>query len=170
MTGTIGSTTPLANSVTFNLVIKNPCIDPDYVKILPVALPTGTEYILHDFEPTAKFEFTHSPFTVDTKPLVGHSLCGPLSYEATFRGSPIDASSEPMSYTGTSNTFAIYSEDDNLIGLQPITMVASFTQYSQINAGPAITTDILIIDPCVDPFDLVNPGQTPPTEYLYKGM
>ena len=58
-----------------------------------------------------------------------HTLCGELTYEATFMDSSIDESSDPMSYDEVTKTFTIYSEDMTLIGLQTFTLEAHLTDY-----------------------------------------
>lgn len=47
---------------------------------------------------------------------ITHTLCGSLSYTATFNTASIDPSTEPMSYDMSTRTFAIYSEDYALLG------------------------------------------------------
>ena len=63
---------------TLSITYKNPCIDTSYVTITAADLPS-LEYIIAD--PPKDFA-AHSAFTVTTTPLVGHSLCGDLSYSA----------------------------------------------------------------------------------------
>ena len=75
--GVIGSLTTLQATASFVLTLSNPCIDSNFVTIEKVAaLPAGLEYVLWDFDDVLGYTFTHAPFTVKTKPLVGHSLCG----------------------------------------------------------------------------------------------
>jgi hypothetical protein len=84
-------------------------------------LPVGKQYILHSFAPAAKYTFVHDPFTIVTQPNA-HSLCGNVSYDVTFNGAVIEASSEPMAHDDASRTFSIYTEDYNLLGLNDITV------------------------------------------------
>ena len=120
VTGITGTNNPVAVSTSFNLRVKNPCIDPDFVYIQTVPLPTGLSYTLYSFDASNRYEFSHSSFIVTTSPIVSHTLCGPLKYQATFESAPIDSSSVPMAYDSDSQTFAIYSEDLDLLGIRQI--------------------------------------------------
>ena len=89
LTGTIGEpTVALPNAsqsatTKFILRIKNPCLDPDFVKIVPNDLFFKI-YSLGSFAPNG-MEFEHAPFTVETHPLQ-HNQCGEITYEAFFNG------------------------------------------------------------------------------------
>ena len=89
LTGTISDPSvklPNANQTVtteFTLRIKNPCLDPDFVKIVPNDLFYMT-YTLGSFAPNG-MEFEHNRFTVETYP-VQHDLCGEITYEAFFNG------------------------------------------------------------------------------------
>ena len=63
--------------------------------------------------------------------------------------------------------FTIYSEDFLLLGANNIKVIAFLTSYSSVTSGDPIETEITIIDPCLDPFSLTKPGQTPPDNYFY---
>jgi hypothetical protein len=52
-------------------------------------LPVDLQYILHDDGHT----FAHDPFTIVTSPIT-LTLCGGLTYTATFNGSPIGIDTE----------------------------------------------------------------------------
>ena len=77
------------------LTLKNPCIDPAYVTIESMPLVIHS-YDLYDFDPTG-LQWIHDPFNVNTVP-ISHTLCGDLTYEATFMDNPIDTVSDPMKY------------------------------------------------------------------------
>ena len=113
-------------------------------------------------------DFAHSSFTVITNPFA-HSLCGDLAYTTTFVGATTDLTSDPMTYDTTTRTFSLYSEDFNLLGMQPITVQAYFEMpdYQSVNSGAPVQTEIEIKDPCIDPFSLVVPGQPQPSDYYY---
>ena len=73
-------------------------------------------YDLYDFDPLpAGFIWTHTPFTINTTPNP-HTLCGDLTYEATFMGTALDTNTSPVSYDTATRSYAIYSEDFGLIG------------------------------------------------------
>ena len=115
------------------------------------------QYYLYSFAPAAKYEFSHTAFTVDTTPIT-HSLCGPITYSVTFDGVAIGLGSVPMTYDSTSNKWAIYSEDYTYLGMRPITVEAALTLYTQVTIGAALTTEIEIIDPCIDSFAFTVPA------------
>ena len=78
--------------VTYELTIKNPCVDPDYVNIVAPTLSPLTYTIDSGAE-----EFNdHPAFTVETTGVLGHGLCGDLSIVAKFDDSVVDG--DPLSY------------------------------------------------------------------------
>ena len=96
-----------------------------------------------------------------------HQLCGSLDYTSSFNSAQIDSSSSPLSYDSASLTYAIYSEDRNLIGPNLIELQALFVQYPSVTSGSPVEIDLEIIDPCLDPFDLQAPTQDPVPDYYY---
>lgn len=68
VTGTSGDITPLGVDATFELRVRNPCLDPAFVWIDTTPLPAGEQYILFDFDPVAPYAFQHAPFSVSTAP------------------------------------------------------------------------------------------------------
>ena len=131
VTGTAGNIIETSDSADFILTLRNPCIDPAYITINQVPLPVGEQYILHDFKAVGGYTFTHTPFDIVTLPFQ-HSMCGGLTYTATFNGSPIDTTTKAavgMAYDTATQTFDIYSEDFALLGTRTITVAASLTTY-----------------------------------------
>ena len=61
-----GVVEPVSNTSDFTLTLRNPCIDPAFVKVTMVPL-TNQTYILHYFNLTG-YEWTHPPFQVVTLP------------------------------------------------------------------------------------------------------
>ena len=59
-----------------------------------------------------------------------------------------------MAYDSDQRTFSIYSEDLALLGNRTITIEAFLVDYDVIVKSGTLQTDIEIIDPCLDPFDL----------------
>ena len=59
---------------TFVVRSEGPCDNTDYVNIIPKAFPDYDYIVNDDALPFA----AHPEFDVDTKPLVGHNLCGDL--------------------------------------------------------------------------------------------
>ena len=138
-------------SATFNLRIKNPCIDSAYVSIKASPFPVGPlEYTLYFGSLASPIQIlSHSPYTITTTPIV-HTLCGDISYSATFRGAIADSTTlPPVAYNN--NSFQIYSEDFTLIGMQTITVSAKLTSYPVIVTAVPQSAQIQIIAPCIDP-------------------
>ena len=87
----------------------------------------------------------HSPFEVS----FNDAFCGPITYEATFKGEVVDSKTLlPVAYDSSINTFTIYSEDFALIGTHTITVSAKLTNYPVIVTFEPLSTQIQIIDPC----------------------
>jgi hypothetical protein len=68
------------------------------------------------------FRFVHDPFSVTAKYPTTASVCGALSYEASFKGEPINMTTSPVKYDIASRTFIVYTEDENLIDEHEITL------------------------------------------------
>ena len=90
-----GNTATIKKTSNFNLTLKNPCIDPKYLSIEPVPIPTGLTYELYEFNITG-FKWNHDPFVVKTGPIM-HSLCGNLVYNCTWEGALINPAVAPLS-------------------------------------------------------------------------
>ena len=117
MTGTSGYLYPVTDVTSFNLRLKNPCIDPIFVSIQTAPVP-AQQYILYDLAPTG-LQWVHDPFTLVTVPFQ-HDYCGDFTYEATFMNNPIDGTTAPMEHDTGTMTYTIYSEYyPNLIGIHP---------------------------------------------------
>ena len=100
---------------------------------------------------------------------VAHSLCdGDISYEAFFEGVPVDLTTTPVAYDAVARSFAIYSEDFNLIGTRAIEIKATLIAYPTIVTDPPVRVDVEVIDPCINPV-LSAPPQTSPPLDKYTG-
>lgn len=166
VSGTSGYLYPVTETTSFNLKLKNPCIDPNFVTIVTQpALPQS--YILYDLNPTGH-QWVHDQFTLQTVP-IDHDFCGDFTYEATFMGDYVDAASLPMVYDADLRRFTIYSEDMDLIGKHPYSIEAHLTDYPVTRTrAQAVKSTIEIVDPCIDPFSLtMPPAQTTPPDYYY---
>ena len=76
-----------------------------------------------------------------------------------------------MSYDTNTRSFVIYSEDFSLLGTHVITVAAHLETYPLTKtAQPDAATTIDIVDPCLDPFDLISSKQTNPDPYFYKSQ
>ena len=87
-------------TASFDLKIKNPCINPEYVHIITNDLfyKTYTLGSFADMNPKGMM-WDLVPFTYETYP-VQHELCGELTYVVTFDGQPVfdSPNSIPMQY------------------------------------------------------------------------
>ena len=148
VTGTAGTLTPSTIQASFDVEIKNPCIDTDYVTIETVDM-VDKAYDLYD----PQIIWSQGNFVVKTVP-IGHTLCGGLTYKANFMDAVIDDTSTPMTYD--SGNYLFYSEDFDLIGLQTFTLEAYLTNYPA-NATPekAVTHTLEVGDPCPDPNSVI---------------
>ena len=94
---------------TFNILYKNPCIDPAFVSIgwTNVNLE-NKEYNVYAPEVT----WTHGAFTIEMTPIT-HTLCGLLTIAVTFDGNAIDETSTPMGYekAGAVRQFNLQTDD-----------------------------------------------------------
>ena len=139
--------------------MKNPCVDPAFITIDKVALPTGLEYDLYDFDESSGFTFIHDPFVVTTMPLVSHTLCGDVHYNVWFEGDLVTDSTRPLKYDTLTRTFDLYSEDLSLIGFRSLEVQAFLKDYPQVtSSSPNLIEAIEIFDPCTRPASLTDPG------------
>ena len=95
----------------------------------------------------------HSEFSVDTVPIT-HSLCGDLTYSATYDGNPISSpTDQPLGYNPTSREFIAETTDDSLHGITKTYKVkAEFANwplatYSTVSTAEESST-IAFDDPC----------------------
>ena len=105
ITGSSGYLTAKQDTASFTLEVHNPCIDPAFVTIETVSLDSF-DYSVNQ----QAYEWTHQPFDIATVPIV-HSLCGALTYGATFKGDIITVDSVPVKYDNTLKTFQIFTDD-----------------------------------------------------------
>ena len=69
-------------TVVYDIVIKNPCINQDYIKIVAVSLPAETYTIGTDEDQFD--ELTPSPFTVTVVLPATSNLCGALTFVPSY--------------------------------------------------------------------------------------
>jgi hypothetical protein len=83
--GQIGLTRVKQATAEFTLTIRNPCIDPQYVKIIPSDPPSGIiDYTMFTGMHSKVFH-SQEPFKLETKP-IEHNLCGILNYPGYVDG------------------------------------------------------------------------------------
>ena len=160
-------------STTFILRVKNPCLDPKYVKIVPNDLFYMT-YTLGSFAPSG-MEFEHNRFTVETYP-VQHDLCGEITYEAFFNGQPVAGTTlntSPLQYDPSTGVFTFFTDSPNLIGTHEYTVRAYLTKYqntatfgSDITASA--TNNIVVKDACTG-LESVTANQNDEERVYYYG-
>ena len=150
VTGEAGITIPVQAQRSFTLTIRNPCINSAFVTINQSVLVDKT-YQLYSFKPSG-FSFNHSPFTVATNP-ISHTLCGDLVYTSTFMSVAITGASTPLSYSASTLTHTVYSEDITLKGTSlQYTVKAAFVNYPTItSSSPDAKANIQFLDPCPTP-------------------
>ena len=115
--GTSGNVLSISAEESFNLRLKNPCIDSAFFSLSSVALPVGETYTLF----TTRHSFTHAEFQSVTN-MTTSGLCGPVSYEAHFESVKIDSDSSPMDYGMAGRIFGIFSESLDLVGTRSFTV------------------------------------------------
>ena len=150
VTGTAGNVTPTSDSNSFDLTVKNPCIDPNFVTITAPTMAALTYTISSD---PAKFA-SHSAFTISTLP-IPHTLCGNIAYSATFDGTAVN--DDPLDYDPVTRKFTADSDDQSLIGLtKPYAVNATLSDYPPSTyksaTSVAASSTINFVDPCLDPF------------------
>ena len=69
---------------TWTLTLKNPCIDPNFVTIIPTSQLDPLEYFVGSGEST----YEHGEFVVETSPDL-HDLCGTVSTEGFLNQVPV---------------------------------------------------------------------------------
>ena len=127
-------------------------------------------YQLYSNKPSG-FSFSHTAFTVVTTP-ISHTLCGDLVYTSTFMSVAITSASTPVSYSASTLTHTVYSEDITLKGTSQLyTVKAAFVNYPTItSSAPDAKAYIQFLDPCPTPESVVSSLQTNPVSYYYTAQ
>ena len=82
----------------FEFVVKNPCIDPNFVTVT-APLVNALTYIIDDPQATVD---VHGSSMIQTVPIT-HTLCGiDIVFRATFDGSDATTTSQPLAYDSMS--------------------------------------------------------------------
>lgn len=139
ITATIGQVT---DSQTFNLRVKNPCMDPAYLQISNVAIPD----IFYLLASNTGNQWNHQPFVIQGGSQVT-SICGGLGY--TVNEGALDAF---ITYTEPTKQFSIYLDQLSFLDNSPYpyTVKAYLTDYPSV-MSPTSTGQITLIDPCTGP-------------------
>lgn len=72
-----------------------------------------------------------------------------------------------MQYDTQTRQFTVYAEPFSLIGIHDITVQAMLATYLDVKSAIE-TTQIDLIDPCIDPKGIVPATQTNPAPYYYE--
>ena len=114
------------STVTHTVIIKNPCVNPEFVTIVAPENFDPQDYII---DSGSKSLDAHGVFTVETTPLIGHSLCGEITLTPKYDGALLP-SSDPLTQVGYSSAdrqFVIISTNEDLIGSsKPYSVTATF--------------------------------------------
>ena len=151
--GTSGNVIPVFGMTTFNLRLKNPCIDPAFIEVeIKDILPLGERYFLWTFSPSG-YEFQHDSLYLAFHQTAPHFLCGPIDYSTTFMGDSLTTSTTPMRYNQDMQTFQIFSSDEAIVGFQTIEITSYLREYPGVQSATETTT-IEIINSCLNPFGI----------------
>ena len=113
------------------LRLKNPCVDPEFVNILP-EVPQLTTITYKIGDPEGLYDGVSFQITASKAVL---QICGNLALKAEFDGVDITNESNPLSYDPASNTFAIFTEDNQYVqmpgssNMYPYTLIACLANY-----------------------------------------
>ena len=108
-------------SGAYNLTIKNPCIDINFIEIAtPVVMPDYIKYKLTEGFPVGIAINAASLLSINTKPNSSNVCMEGISYEVYFDGQPVTPDSQPAWTTvSTATTYnsGFYTEDSAMIGI-----------------------------------------------------
>jgi len=109
---TSGTTQTISSTTSFNLKVKNPCVDPLYVNIVKPAEPQNASYTIY----TTSIPVFYTKFIIETVPTRISPLCGSLLYRIFYEDNEIFDDSSPVSTTPdpTDNTLNVFSLDNSL--------------------------------------------------------
>ena len=138
----------LNTETQFNILFKNPCTQEGMVVITKSQLPTELSYTLKSHQAEGGLKLSHEPFFA-TSQTIDASLCGSLTYTATFGGQELSIDTTPMSYNTDRMEFSLFTDDASLVGQQTITLSAHLTEYPTVSSDePPVSTTIEIVDQC----------------------
>jgi hypothetical protein len=120
VTGTVGTDSPISTSRKFDLWIKDPCINTDYLKVeasMKDASLTEAVWDLWKVEYNSASELIPAvdnfKFEVDAKNNKVKNLCGDTDVKTTFDGEEVTLETEPLRWAGQKTTYFYYSEDED---------------------------------------------------------
>ena len=116
--------------------------------------------------PPDGLQWIHSAFIIETSPNT-HTLCGEITYEATFMGSTVDTDSSPMKYDTSSRQFTFFSDDVNLVGTHDFSITAHLSSYPAMKTNRPVTAQLEVTNAvsCDSPVS-VTASTLVPQEYI----
>ena len=127
-TGGNGQETTYTHTDSFDLVIKDPCVDPTYVWITGPTL-SALQYTIG--APAATYS-AHDTFSINfANSSADPTICGEIAYEGQFESVAVDG--DPLSYTAATRVFEAESRDMDLLNdptPRKYQVVASLANYS----------------------------------------
>lgn len=151
----------------FDITVKNPCIDPNFVFVTGPDTLEDVTYIIDDVKKT----FTaHGAFGISTQP-DSHTLCGTdLTLTPKFNSAALTG--DPMTYDDAALQFSAESSTGSFIGQTlPYSVTAELANYPASTGASSKTAagTIEFIDPCIDPFTFAPTAQTSPGSDNFSG-
>lgn len=120
----------MTESVSWQLVVKYPCSNSDYITISGNA-PSNQNYDLFTESLSSPLTFSHEPFTVALQASSDSTRCGTLSYGANIDGTSIsDSTVPPIAYDKSGLEFQVFSEDPNFEGSKTLSIDGYLTLYT----------------------------------------
>ena len=129
--------------------VRNPCVNTDYVNIECPNLEPLTYLVAKE---GLKEYNAHPVCNVITQPIVGHQLCGELTYEPSYDNQPITPSTI-MGYNKPDKKFSAETDDGNMVGKQkPYGLKVEFVNWPKQD-NPTVSTDTVestidFLSPC----------------------
>jgi hypothetical protein len=144
---------------SFTLNIKNPCLDPTMLTVVAEGAVPDIDYQVGSQNQNT---WTHSGFIINASSTV-RNLCGDLSY--TSNEGVLDSY---VTYTGSSRTFAIFTDSSSLIEHSPYAYTVSAELAMFPGYGKATDTGLITIkNQCGNAFQPYT-GEVPSIFYNYS--
>jgi hypothetical protein len=159
------------NTVVYDVVIKNPCIDQAHVTITAPTL-SAEDYVVASGDQT--WTYLPGTFTVNTVP-IAHDLCGDFVFTPTYEGTPLaDLTNPILSFSETPKEFTVNTDDENLVGtVKAYGVNVEFATYPSADwssvATATATEDITFSNPCIQDFNFAAATSTNPAPDAYTG-
>jgi hypothetical protein len=161
---TIAGETGVTAEINFLLTLRNPCADPEFVKINPVELPKIDSYLA-----LTKTQFWYIPeFVITTKIDADYLFCGSVEYELFIDDyeRKLDDRTFPVSINARLRKVAIYSESEADAGIRTLKITAFFALFPTGRSQTVTAQFEIIWDPCpIEELD-INAGLVPTSFFV----